>query len=241
MAFIILLVPQAMQEQTAPGRGVSHTDPIGVRRRAIDPLLELPGVRPSLRWLRRAPSRLLHPMRRRAAIRRLREGGPPRSVLFVCIGNIFRSPYAAYRFQAALPEPLRQLSTVASAGFVGPDRPSPASAVELAATQGIDLTPHRSALLTQEAISGAELIVVMDEVQVQMIRSRYGIRPGQHVLVLGDLDPEPIVRRGIVDPWDQQGDVLAECYARVDRCVDTLILALGDIPADLSDGANDAL
>jgi hypothetical protein len=44
-----------------------------------------------------------------------------------------------------------------------------------------------------------------------------------NVLVLGDLDPEPIATRHIWDPINQRSAVFEETYERIDRCLDVLI------------------
>lgn len=185
------------------------------------------GLRHRLRVLRHAPDRWLHPLRRRAALSRL-AGRAPEAVLFVCHGNIYRSPFAAYAFAQSVAS-----ARVESAGFVGPDRPSPDDAVARAARAGVDLTPHRSRLLTDESVRGADLIVVVNVAQRREVCARWGVDRSK-VLVLGDLDPEPIVTREIEDPWRGEPEVLDRSYARVERCVRELARELGgsrDAPA----------
>jgi protein-tyrosine phosphatase len=146
----------------------------------------------------------------------------PRSVLFVCYGNICRSPYAAATFLRLLPPPWREETRVQSAGFIGPGRGSPPEAVKVAAARGLDLTAHRSELITPERAAGAALIVVMDRAQQRAVCARYGKSP-REVLILGDLDPQPIETRPIQDPWDQPAAVFEECYSRIDRCLRVLV------------------
>src|SRR2546422_3500209 len=96
-----------------------------------------------------APTRLLHPWRRRAA-RRALSARAPRSILVVCHGNICRSPFAAVLLQRALgPAGIR----VHSAGFIGPNRPSPPEAVTAAARYGVNLSDHRSRVRSEEHTS----------------------------------------------------------------------------------------
>ena len=177
-----------------------------------------------LKELRRAPERVLHPYRRRAALRSLRGRDRPLTVLFVCYGNICRSPYAAAAFSRALSPggaPIRSLS----AGFAGPDRRAPAEGIAVAARRGIDLTEHRSVLLAREAVRTAGLVVVMSEEQRYAIHRDFG-RDARDVLVLGDLDPLPIDTRTLRDPWRQPAAVFEESYDRIDRCVRELARAI---------------
>jgi protein-tyrosine phosphatase len=142
-------------------------------------------------------------------------------VLFVCQGNIYRSPYAEYAFRAALPEAVRGSVRVLSAGFAAPGRSSPEWAVEFAATRGVDLTPHRSSPLTATTVASASLIVVMEPGQRRAILERFG-PPRAPIVVLGDLDPEPILTRTVRDPWGQPLEVLHDSYLRIERCAAVL-------------------
>jgi protein-tyrosine-phosphatase len=161
-------------------------------------------------------------VRRRAALDALGRRGVPRSVLVVCHGNICRSPYAAAALHAALGDGGVRVS---SAGFLAEGRPAPPQAVTVAARLGVDLRSHRSATLTGTVVALAELIVVMDSDQRREIARRFGRRPTD-VLILGDLDPEPIDTRTIHDPVDQSEGVFADSYARIDRCVARLAGAI---------------
>lgn len=179
-----------------------------------------------LRRLARAvlhtPDRLLHPLRRRQSLDRLRRRGAPASVLFVCHGNICRSPYAAATLQAALPSSLRHRVRVTSAGFVGAGRPVPPEGLAVASRLGVDLRAHRSMPLTAAVITAARLIVVMEAAQRDEIVRRFGRRP-EDVLILGDLDPESIDTRTIRDPVEQPLDVFESTYGRIDRCISQLV------------------
>ena len=161
-----------------------------------------------------ALARLVHPLWRRVARTALR-GRTPRSMLVVCYGNICRSPMAAALFRRALAGTGIEIG---SAGFIGPGRGSPPEAVAVAAGAGVDLSGHRSRLLTPDLVRWADLIVVMDAAQQRRVVERFG-RSWRDVIVLGDLDPAPIDGRTIRDPVNQTADVFEQCYARIERCV----------------------
>ena len=171
--------------------------------------------------LLRAPARLLHPLRRRAARAALR-GRAPRTIVVVCHGNICRSPLAAALLRQALgPTGIR----VESAGFIGPNRPAPRDAVAAAARRGVDLSDHRSRLLTPDLVRSADLLVVMEPEQQRAVCERFGRWP-RDVIVLGDLDPAPLEARTIRDPIEQGPDVFEESYARIEICVAALVRVL---------------
>ncbi len=196
----------------APGTGLDTAPGLRVRARRI------------ARDAWRMPDRLLHARRRAALLSRLGRGAPPGRILFVCHGNIIRSPFAEHLARARAPSVLDGRIDFASAGFIGPGRPSPPEALEAARLWGIDLSPHRSRLLSRDEVSRAGLVFVVEPRQRHAVR-RLGC-PASRVLLLGDLDPEPVATREIVDPFGRPGAVLLESYRRIVRCVDALLGAL---------------
>jgi protein-tyrosine phosphatase len=164
--------------------------------------------------------RLFHGHRRRKARRQL-AAKHIRSVLFLCHGNVYRSPYAAAALKRALATtPLSASIRVASAGFIAPGRRAPEGALSAARTRGIDLSSHLSTLVTAHALAGMDLVAVMSDDQARGIRSRHG--PAVTLLMLGDLDPLPIQSRTIADPLGCDADVVEQVYSRIDRCVEQL-------------------
>lgn len=165
--------------------------------------------------VRRTPDRLLHPLRRRTALETLRRRPRPATLLVVCHGNICRSPFAA----ALLDRELMPLGiAVQSGGFLGFDRPPPAEAIVAAARHGVDLSEHRSRLLTAHIVRAADLILVMEQAQKRLVCERFGRWP-RDVIVLGDLDPAPVETRTIRDPVNEKRDVFEQVYERIARCV----------------------
>jgi len=187
------------------------------------------GVRLALRRLLRAakhaPDRVLHDVRRRSLRHRLGRHGLPRSIVFICTGNICRSPYAAHRFVATLPEALRSYMTVGSAGFIGPDRGTPNNGLTAASARGIDLREHRSHVITADIVRDMDLLVVMESAQAARLRTSFRASP-ERIVVLGDLDPDPIDTRTVRDPIFQPVQVFEETYERIDRCIRELYRAI---------------
>jgi protein-tyrosine phosphatase len=178
-----------------------------------------------LRDLRHVLDSRLHPRRRRAAQTELQDT-KPRSILFICHGNICRSPFAAALFARSAPPSISQSVRIASAGFIGPRRSPPPRALDAGAKYGVDISAHRSTLATRESLAAADLVVVMSEEQAKSIRVRLR-DDSTRVLVLGDLDPHPIERRTILDPWGGTDAAFDASYDRIDRCVRELVRVLG--------------
>jgi protein-tyrosine-phosphatase/predicted ATP-grasp superfamily ATP-dependent carboligase len=107
--------------------------------------------------------------RHRALLRRLKVAGGPSKIVFVCYGNICRSPLAA-----ALAE--QRLSNVAidSAGFhQQTGRSCPQKILRIANSFGIDLSGHRSARVTQDELADADLVIAMDLENLNCLRKEF--------------------------------------------------------------------
>jgi protein-tyrosine phosphatase len=174
-------------------------------------------LRSIARTIRYAPDRLFHPRRGRRA-REVLSGMSGGRVLFVCHGNICRSPYGEHALRRELTAAGEERWSVESAGFVMPGRPSPVEARAVAARREVDLDSHRSRTMTTELVSGFDLIYVMSASQARSVSELFGARP-ESVWILGDLDPEAISKRTIRDPVEQPEEVFEAVYDRIDRCV----------------------
>lgn len=85
------------------------------------------------------------------------------SVLMVCTGNICRSPMAEGLLVHQLPESLKSLVAVRSAGTHGlhGNRAEP-FAVRAAAAQGADISGHRARILDETMVRSADLVLAME-------------------------------------------------------------------------------
>ena len=178
-----------------------------------------------LHALRHGVERLAHRRRRRRAIARLARRGVPRSILVVCVGNICRSPYAAALLRRHLGQLLDSEGQIRSAGLLSPGRPCPVEAIRAAGRRNIDLSAHRSQPTTERLVRHAELIIVMGEEQARALRNRFPVGR-REICHLGDLDPERIDTRDILDPIEQEPEVFERSYARIDRCVAEFVRAV---------------
>lgn len=177
------------------------------------------------RSLRHLPDRVLHPLRRRIVRRRLSSLARPKAILIVCNGNICRSPYAEAALSARLGTGAGSVIRISSSGFLEPGRPVPGRALEAAKARAVDLAEHRSRRLDRDAVQQADLIVVMEASQRRRVLGQ--LESGaKRVILLGDLDPQAIDTRAIIDPIDRSEEFFAEVYARIDRCADQLVGAL---------------
>ncbi len=146
----------------------------------------------------------------------------PLRVVFVCQGNICRSPFAAAQLRARLEE--GNDVEVASFGMMPrPGRTTPELGLAAAAARGIDLTPHRSAWFSPEEAARAGVVLVFDEINRQALHDRYPALAAP-VLFLSDFADPPLPR--IDDPVDGDRAVFDAAYAEIARAVDGLAAEL---------------
>ncbi|HSR41891.1 MAG TPA: hypothetical protein VLL48_06960, partial [Longimicrobiales bacterium] len=86
---------------------------------------------------------------------------------------------------------------------------------------------HRSRLATPELLADADLVIVMEPRQTRRLPT---VARRAAVIVLGDLDPGPVRRRSIRDPWGEEDGLYAEVFERIDRCVDEMVRILEPTP-----------
>lgn len=152
------------------------------------------------------------------------------SILFVCLGNICRSPFAA----ALATRRLAELGLVGvrcdSAGIRTTQgaRP-PQEAVEVSTAYQLSIEGHRPQLLTRELVEANDLIVVMEAGQLHHVRESYPDAAAS-VVLLSLFDA--MVTRGferyhIVDPFGQPRSAFDACYGRIDRALTPLLRQLG--------------
>ena len=121
------------------------------------------------------------------------------SILFVCSGNVCRSPMAAGLLrQSLLDRNLAAGHRVFSAGLWALDgQPASANAIAAMTERGIDITDHVAHTLTAEDVASADLILGMSQEHVEVIQNTWPqYRWKAHRL--GEMSGK---RRDIQDPY----------------------------------------
>jgi protein-tyrosine-phosphatase/predicted ATP-grasp superfamily ATP-dependent carboligase len=171
------------------------------------------------RWAK-MESRLQH----RAVLRGAARRGRPRRLLFLCYGNICRSPVAHHLAG-------RRIAGVEidSAGFHSCDGREPPEHVRRAAeAAGIDLAQHRSRRVSVYDVERADLILCMDAENLQALRSEFPDAAGRATL-LGLFRSPPLGR--IADPYVFSEKRTGEVIAAIDASVAGLSAWVDTLPA----------
>ncbi len=148
-----------------------------------------------------------------------------KKILFVCSGNTCRSPLAEALARSILPVRAGFEVDVSSAGTSALDG-SPASgfSLEVAQAHGLDLSGHRSHVITRQLIRDADLIVTM------------GVR---HRDAIEALDPDAVeytylltnfsdhLHGEIPDPIGSGREVYERTYLAIRDCIESMAGRLG--------------
>ena len=145
-----------------------------------------------------------------------------RSVLFVCTGNICRSPMAEGLLRKILQEKPVQGIEVSSAGFIAlPGNPASFHAVRVAQENGFDLEDHQARLLTPRLVQEADLILVMEPYhRLQLLRSHP--EASHKVLLLRQFARYGSRDRAIQDPYGLNIEAYRFCFQDIRECVESL-------------------
>jgi protein-tyrosine-phosphatase/predicted ATP-grasp superfamily ATP-dependent carboligase len=130
----------------------------------------------------------------RNVLRRLKATGRPRKILFLCYGNICRSPLAA-----ALAEKRLSGVTIDSAGFhEQTGRSCPQKMLLIGKSFGTDLSNHHSARVTRDDLASADLVIAMDPENLNCVRQEFPEMANRTTLLGLFGTPETLV---IADPY----------------------------------------
>ena len=147
-----------------------------------------------------------------------------RSLVFVCFGNIMRSPMAEALMKQALTEAgMEQQITVASAGLHAvPGREAHPWALEAAAGMGISLIDHRARALSGEMVGRSDCIFAMDFQNKAELLTLYP--EAQHKIYMLSAYAEGQRRyREIPDPYLGNVDTTKSCYEDLQTCIRNLM------------------
>jgi len=181
----------------------------------------LRGLRETVMYVGRRVNVIRHSYERWAAVQLPDSVG---SVLFVCKGNICRSPLAEIYFKS-LVEKIRPQIVVRSAGLeTTPGKPAHVKAKAVASQYRLSLDRHATTQMHKELFDQTDLILVMEIAQKYRIQRLYPGAKGK-VVLLGRFDSMGSLE--IADPYSGTSEDFQTCFQQVRRCCDVLAGKLG--------------
>ena len=157
-----------------------------------------------------------------------------RSILFICMGNICRSPFAEHIAGKQLH--YSNLYSISSAGIIV-DEPetSPPEAVLSAKNFRIDLLQHKSKPVNYALMESYDMIVTMEMWQQKYMKKLYlEFADKVYLLPLFDRDTAYSMnfyyKYNIQDPYGENILEFNRCFERIERCTSILLRKIGLIP-----------
>ena len=161
---------------------------------------------------------------------------PPLGVLFVCLGNICRSPTAEYVARAEFAK-LGLHVPVASRGLgnwhVG--QGADPRAVAAARDEGFDLAPHRARQFHEDDFANFAMVLAVDRATLAELRRRVPNdmpAPERFLVAAGLASPDARADGDVPDPYTGTSDDFRDVLALIRRGVDALALRLAALPAE---------
>ncbi|MGP9801175.1 arsenate-mycothiol transferase ArsC [Rheinheimera sp. NSM] len=157
----------------------------------------------NLRWRANRGHALRHPDWRK--VKRL---------VFVCQGNICRSPYAHYLA-------LQHTNQVASLGYATTSgQPAYPLAIKVANSRGLDLSAHRTTDISDFHFASGDLLLVMEDRHLAKVQASAQQHQAQ-VALLG-LWASPAAAL-LYDPHSLSEPYFHSCYQRIESAVSALV------------------
>jgi protein-tyrosine phosphatase len=94
-----------------------------------------------------------------------------RNVLYVCTGNVFRSPVAAEMTKQLLGDANVKVESAGMLEYKG--APLPKDVMELTKRHGINISAHQPKQVNAKLVEAADLILVFDKKQVGELTEKY--------------------------------------------------------------------
>ena len=150
---------------------------------------------------------------------------PINSILFVCLGNICRSPLAEGVFRAVWAERGRGrdmlLDSAATSGWEVGSAPDPRS-IAVAMRHGIDISGQRARKVRREDFSRFDLILGMDRSNVADLKALAPARDRVHLF----LEFAHGQARDVPDPYYDGPEAFAEVYRMIREASEALATRL---------------
>jgi protein-tyrosine-phosphatase len=149
-----------------------------------------------------------------------------RNIVFVCFGNIMRSPVAEALFHATAASTGLTGLQISSAGLHAiPGNTTHPWALTAAEELGVTLVDHRAKLITSEIVKNADAIFTMDFQNKAEMITRFPTAKNK-IVMLSSYAEGTYRCREIRDPYFGDLDATRQCFKVIRNCVLNLTSAL---------------
>ena len=114
------------------------------------------------------------------------------------------------------------ISSGVSFWLLSPLKNGKSKSMTLSSRKGLDLSGHRSRLISRTIAVASDLLIVMDARQADALVRGFGV-PRESVFIAGDLDPSTSDTRAILDPWGKPLDAFEASFERIERCAASFV------------------
>ncbi|KQZ29537.1 protein tyrosine phosphatase [Mesorhizobium sp. Root552] len=154
---------------------------------------------------------------------------PKKSILFVCLGNICRSPLAEGVFAAVLEEKRLsehfELDSAGTGGWHAGSAPDPRS-VAIAASHGIDISGQKARKVNADDFSRFDLILAMDRSNVEELQRLAPAAARERIHLFLEFADGNV--RDVPDPYYGGPDGFAAVYRMIRDASDVLSSRLAE-------------
>jgi protein-tyrosine phosphatase len=152
-------------------------------------------------------------------------------MMFICKGNICRSPFAEHMARKLSKEKdLSDFDLKSSGIIVGQSGSSPVEAVAAAKMIGIDLSDHISKSLNTQSAHDNDLIVTMEASHIKTLRKLHpDIRNKLFLLPLFERNGsygKGYQKYNIPDPYGKNKETFQECYQRITIATEQMLCTI---------------
>jgi protein-tyrosine-phosphatase/predicted ATP-grasp superfamily ATP-dependent carboligase len=166
-----------------------------------------------LKSLRSAAYRARHRARAAEAVRTAEK------VLFVCYGNILRSPFASSYLREKAAATGRAVVVRSTGMYHRTGRAADPRGIAAGRRWDVDLSSHRSTRIDEELVDWADVILVMDRRNLHDLQQQFP-RAAHKAFLLGAVEPGAATDVEIPDPYSGDYDLTERAYARIAGAID---------------------
>ncbi|MCF8094796.1 MAG: hypothetical protein K9J79_05475 [Desulfobacteraceae bacterium] len=149
--------------------------------------------------------------------------------MFICKGNLCRSPFAEY---LASVMHCKNGFFFASAGLeVGKSNRPPEEALHAASRLDTDISGHFSREVDLDAVRQADMILAMEHAHLRALQKRFPTYKAQMYLLpffdtMAPKEPSGYARANIFDPFGKDAASFDVCFDRIHRCLCSMFVLI---------------